>query len=97
MFKIEPLDLEIEAKTLPFSERIFHEALQEAPESAARFHVKNDPGEDFDIVYWDNEDDIEPKAGYPAYVKPPYIARYLYYDETDTATMYMEFLQQFER
>ena len=97
MFKLEPLNSEIEAKTLPLSERIFHEALREAPESAARFHIKNDRGEDFDIVYWDNEDDIEPLEGYPAYVKPPFIAKYPYYDEMDTGTLYMEFLQQFER
>ena len=58
MFKVEPLNLEIEAKTLSLSGQLFHEALQEAPESADRFHVKNDMGEDFDIVYWDNEDDI---------------------------------------
>ena len=76
MFKLEPLNNEIEAKTLPLSDRLFHVALREAPESAARFHVKNDRGEDFDIVYWDNEDDIEPAESYPAYVKPPFIAKY---------------------
>lgn len=97
MFKLEPLNTGIEAKTLPLSDRLFHEALREAPESAARFHVKNDRGEDFDIVYWDNEDDIEPTEGYPAYVKPPFIAKYPYYDETDTGTLYLEYLQQFER
>ena len=37
MFKLEPLNTEIEAKTLPLSDRLFHEALREAPESAARF------------------------------------------------------------
>ena len=89
MFKLEPLNNEIEAKTLPLSDRLFHVALREAPESAARFHVKNDRGEDFDIVYWDNEDDIEPTEGYPAYVKPPFIAKYPYYDETDTGTLYL--------
>lgn len=97
MFKLEPLNPEMEAKTLPLSDRLFHDALREAPESAARFHVKNDRGEDFDIVYWDNEDDIEPKSGYPAYVKPPFIAKYPYYDETDTGTLYLEFLRPFER
>ena len=95
MFKLEPLNTEIEAKTLPLSDRLFHVALWEAPESAARFHVKNDRGEDFDIVYWDNEDDIEPTEGYPAYVKPPFIAKYPYYDEKDTGTLYLEYLHQF--
>ena len=54
-------------------------------------------GEDFDIVYWDNEDDIEPTEGYPKYVKPPFIARYPFYDEADTSTLYLEFLHQFDR
>ena len=97
MFKLEPLNTEIEAKTLLLSDRLFHEALRQNPESKARFHVKNDRGEDFDIVYWDNEDDIEPTEGYPAYVKPPFIAKYPYYDETDSGSLYMEYLQQFER
>ena len=97
MFKLEPLNTEIEAKTLLLSDRLFHEALRQNPESKARFHVKNDRGEDFDIVYWDNDDDIEPTEGYPAYVKPPFIAKYPYYDETDSGSLYMEYLQQFER
>ena len=97
MFKLEPLNTEIEAKTLLLSDRLFHEALRQNPESKARFHVKNDRGEDFDIVYWDNDDDIEPTEGCPAYVKPPFIAKYPYYDETDSGSLYLEYLQQFER
>lgn len=97
MFILEPLNSEIEAKTLSLNEHLFHDALKEMPESKARFHIKNDHGEDFDIVYLDNEDDIEPTAGYPAYVKRPFIAKYPYYDETDTETLYLEFLQQFDR
>lgn len=97
MFKIEPLKPEIEALTLPLNDMLFHEALREAPESMARFHVENGSGPDFDIVYWDNEDDIEPKAAYPKYVKPPYIARYPFYDETDASTLYLEYLRPFDR
>ncbi len=97
MFKIEAYNPETDAITLELSEQLFHEALKEKPESKARFHVLNSKGEDFDIVYWDNEDDIEPTAGYPKYVKRPYIAKYPFYDETDTATLYLEYLQQFER
>ena len=97
MFKIEALNSEIEAKTLKLSDRLFHEALRQETESMTRFHVKNDRGEDFDIVYWDNEDDIEPIAAYPKYVKPPYIAKYPFYDEEDAPTLYLEYLQQFDR
>ena len=96
MFKIETLNPEIDAKTLQLSDQLFHEALRDAPESKARFHVKNPRGEDFDIVYWDNNDDIEPSEGYPKYVKPPYITKYLYYDEADRETLYLDFLDQFD-
>ena len=97
MFKIEALNPDMEARTLRLSDLLFHEALREKPESKTRFHVENDKGEDFDIVYWDNENDIEPLDAYPKYVKGPFIAKYLFYDETDTPTLYLEYLQQFDR
>ena len=49
MFKIESLREE-EAKTLSLSENLFHEALKYKPESRARFHVKNNKGEDSDVL-----------------------------------------------
>ena len=90
MFKIESLREE-EAKTLSLSENLFHEALKCNPESKARFHVINDKGEDFDIVYWDNDEDIEPRDTYPSYIKPPFMAKYFNYDENDKATLYLSF------
>ena len=96
MFKLEAFNSEIEAGSLTLSDSLFHDALREAPESLARFHVHNDKGEDFDIVYLDNDEDLEPSEGYPAYVKPPYIASYRYYDENDTETIYLEFLNPFD-
>ncbi len=90
MFKIESLREE-EVKTLSLSENLFHEALKYKPESKARFHVKNDKGEDFDIVYWDNDEDIEPRDTYPSYIKPPFMAKYFNYDENDKATLYLSF------
>ncbi|MCR5542629.1 MAG: hypothetical protein K6F55_00645 [Eubacterium sp.] len=91
MFKIETLRAEEEAKTLNLSEKLFHEALKYKPESKARFHVKNDKGEDFDIVYWDNDEDIEPRDTYPSYIKRPFMAKYYIYDENDKGTLYLSF------
>ena len=91
MFKIETLRAEEEAKTLNLSENLFHEALKDKPESKARFHVKNDKGEDFDIVYWDNDVDIEPQNTYPAYIERPFMAKYYIYDENDKDTLYLDF------
>ena len=93
MFKIEPFDTEADAKTLRLNNRLFHEALKEEPESKQRFHVANDKGEDFDIVYWDNNDDIEPIEAYPKYVKPPFMTKYLHYDETDKDSLYLDFFK----
>lgn len=91
MFKIEALRAEEEAKTLNLSENLFHEALKYKPESKARFHVKNDRGGDFDIVYWDNDEDIEPKDTYPPYIKRPFMAKYYVYDENDKSTIYLDY------
>ena len=96
MFKLEAFNPEVEAKTLQLSDQLFHEALKEVPQSMARFHVKNDSGEDFDIVYWDNNDDIEPIEAYPKYVKPPFMTKYLYYDETDKNSLYLDFFKDLD-
>ncbi len=93
MFKIESIRNDEEGRTLDLSAGLFHEALGYRPESKERFHVRNDKGEDFDIVYWDNDEDIEPRDAYPAYVKPPYMAKYLVYDENDKETIYLEFFE----
>ncbi|MBR3039288.1 MAG: hypothetical protein IKI20_01340 [Lachnospiraceae bacterium] len=93
MFKIETFRADEEAKTLKLSENLFHEALQNEPESKARFHVKNDKGEDFDLVYWDNDEDIEPRDTYPPYIKRPYMAKYHIYDENDKDTLYLDFFK----
>ncbi len=96
MFKLEAFNPEAEAKTLKLSDQLFHEALKEIPQSMARFHVTNDRGEDFDIVYWDNNDDIEPIEAYPKYVKPPFMTKYLHYDETDRSSPYLDFFKGFD-
>ena len=97
MFKIEKFDPDAEAKTLRHSDNLFHEALKYDLESKLRFHVKNDKGGDFDIVYWDNNDDIEPIDTYPKYVKPPYMTKYLKYNETDKNSLYLDFFKGLNR
>ncbi len=91
MFTIEALQPEVIADTLKLNDKLFHKALKRKPQSKERFHVRNPKGEDFDIVYWDNDEDLEPREGYPDYVKPPYMAKYLRYDEKNQATMYLKF------
>ena len=66
MFVLEDADEKIQAKTLTLTDGLFHEALKENPGSRDRIHVKNGKGPDFDIVYLDNDMDIEPYENYPA-------------------------------
>ena len=55
MFKLEKLDVSKEGKELRKADDLFHLALSMNPDSHERFHVTNDKGEDFDIVYLDND------------------------------------------
>ncbi len=91
MFRIEEYDQSISYKTLGISPGVFHDALKEDLKSKSRFHVKTQDGGDFDIVYYDNNDDLEPLESYPKYQKPPFMARYEIYDENDTETLWMGF------
>ncbi len=97
MFKIENRIIDEEARTLTLTDRLFHEALGYNLKSKTRFHIKNSKGEDFDIVYWDNDEDIEPRDAYPAYVKPPYMTKYLVYDENNKDTIYLDFFKGLKR
>ena len=91
MYRIEEYNNSIKCKTLELSKDLFHVALKEDRESRRRFHVKNPSGDDFDIVYYDNNDDLEPLDSYPRYQKPPFMASYLVYDENDTETLWLGF------
>ena len=91
MFKIEEYDHNAQCKSLELTPGLFHEALREEPKSMERFHVTNPNGDDFDIVYYDNNDDLEPLDSYPKYQKPPFMASYRIYDENDTKTLWLGF------
>lgn len=91
MFRIEEYDHQIRCQTLTLTPDLFHEALRKNPGSMDRFHVENPSGDAFDIVYYDNNDDIEPLDTYPKYQKPPFMASYRVYDENDLETMWMGF------
>ena len=91
MFRIEEYDHNCECRTLDLTPALFHDALGKDPKSLERFHVKNPGGEDLDIVYYDNNDDLEPLSDYPRYQKPPFMASYRIYDENDTETLWLDF------
>lgn len=88
MFEIREYDQEANCKELTLDANLFHKALEDGEK---RYHVQNPNGENFDICYLDNNDDIEPIALYPAYVQGPYMAMYRVYDETSKETLYLDF------
>lgn len=90
MFILDDYQSDIECKELSISNEMFHLALQDGEK---RYHVKSPKGDYFDIVYLDNNDDIEPIEFYPKYMKGPFMAQYLSYDETDKDTLYIDFFQ----
>lgn len=90
MFELRKYDQEATCQELTLDEGLFHRALEGGEKG---YHVRNPKGEDFDIYYLDNNDDLEPIERYPAYLKGPYIAKYRVYDETDKETLYLEFLE----
>ncbi len=96
MYRIEEYDKTADCRTLDLSPGLFHEAFKETPKSLSRFHVRNGKGDDFDIVYYDNNDDIEPLDTYPKYMEPPFMPGYLVYDEHDTRTMWLEYFNGVE-
>lgn len=96
MFRIEEYGKNQNCKTLQLTDDLFHEALRNMPGSRSRFHVHNPDGDDFDIVYYDNNDDLEPLDTYPKYQKPPFMANYRIYDENDIETLWMEFFDGVE-
>lgn len=91
MFTIEPINDQIQGRELELNDKLFHQALKLDPVSMERFHVKNPKGDDFDIVYLDNDEDIEPKGVYPAYIKRPFMHDYRVYDEYDRQSLYLDF------
>ena len=91
MLKIEEYDKTADLVTVDNTPDLFHNVLKRNPKSMERFHVRNSKGDDFDLVYYDNNDDLEPLDSYPRYQKPPFMARYDIYDEKDTKTLWLGF------
>lgn len=89
MFVLDNYQEGLVCKALSITDDMFHRALQDGEK---RYHVHNPNGDDFDILYLDNNDDIEPIEAYPKYVKGPFMDKYLSYDENDPSTLYLDFL-----
>ena len=91
MFIIENYNENIECKTLSHSPNVFHEALKDGEKY---YHVKNDNGDDYDILYKGNTEWFGDRL--PKYVDKM-IPEYLSYDEGDRDTLEIDFLNSYSK
>ena len=86
MLLIEGYDKERNYRTLALGPDLFHRALECVLLGEKRFHVKNQNGEDFDLLYTDNQSWAESSLEYPdspLFHQDPLYPPYIFYDEHD--------------
>ena len=71
MFELRAFDQKITCDLLSLDDNLFHTAVKGGKK---RYHVNNPKGEDFDILYLDNNDDIEKPEVYSAIMKGAFVA-----------------------
>lgn len=92
MLQIVEADMNENCRTLRHGPQVFHNALRAVLKGENRFHVRNDVGENYDLVYFPNNDAAPNMAVTKGLVMlPPY---YLY-DETDRDALYLDIFQEY--
>lgn len=87
MLQIIKADKNENCRTLRHGPQVFHNALRAVLKGESRFHVRNDQGDDYDLLYFKNNDAAPNMAVLKGYTMlPPY---YLY-DETDKDALYLD-------
>lgn len=87
MLQIVEADLNENCRTLRHGPQVFHNALRAVLKGESRFHVRNDAGEDYDLLYIQNNDAAPNMAVLKGYTMlPPYFL----YDESDKASLYLD-------
>ncbi len=59
MLQIVEADVNENCRTLRHGSQVFHNALRAVLKGESRFHVRNDVGQDYDLVYFHNNDAAE--------------------------------------
>lgn len=79
-------------RTLRHGPQVFHNALRAVLKGEKRFHVRNDKGDNYDLVYVENNDYAPKMAVTQNYVMlPPYYE----YDETNQDTLYLDVFRDY--
>ena len=99
MLLIEGYDKERNYRTLALGPDLFHRALECVLLGEKRFHVKNQNGEDFDLLYTDNQSWAESSLEYPdspLFHQDPLYPPYIFYDEHDEGKLCLDIFEGFK-
>lgn len=85
-------------RTLDLSENLFHKALRAVLKGETRFYVRNPKGEDFDLVYEQNNELLHKQDSFFKYFNPMLEIQqvyppYLVYDEYDDSKIYLKLFE----
>ncbi len=100
MLLFEEYDREMNHRTLEHGTDVFHKALDCVLLGEKRFHVNNPNGEDYDLVYTDNQSWAESSPEYPdspLFHKDPLYPPYYSYDEKNKEKLCFDIFEGFER
>ena len=102
MLYIEDYDERLNCRELSFDgdTQIFHKALRAVMRGEKRFHVMNKNGNDFDLVYRHNDDEMEHTEGFRRMFLPEYFtlnSLFLNYDESKRERLDLTFFDGFQK
>lgn len=102
MLFIEDYNETLNCRELAFSggTEVFHRALRAVKRGESRFHVINGSGENFDLVYRDNDYEMEHTEGFRRMFLPDYFSMnglLLDYDENKPERLMLTYFDNFDR
>ena len=100
MLLIKEYDRERNYRTLSSAPGLFHRALECVLLGEKRFHVKNPNGEDYDLLYTENQSWAESSPEYPnspLFHQDPLYPPYLVYEEADTEKLCFDVFDGFRQ
>lgn len=84
-------------RELLHSNKVFHEALGYVTKGEKRFHVKNEKGNDYDLVYKENNSFFLEKNGTAMKFDSDVLPPYLHYDEYCSDKFYLDMFDGYDR
>ncbi len=100
MLLIKEYDREMNHRTIDLGPELFHKALDFVLLGEKRFHVNNPGGEDFDLLYQENQSWAESSDKYPdspLFHQDPLYPPYIFYDENDKDKLCFDIFEGFDR